>query len=78
MFETHDSLMTFSMIEEVVHFKYDLNINQNITYNSDLYFHETVTLCNELPSFYKQYTNISFTEINNLILDCYIVCGGIT
>jgi hypothetical protein len=50
-------------IEEVVHFKYDLNINQNITYNSDLYFHETVTLCNELPSFFKQYTNISFTEI---------------
>ena len=49
--------------EEVVHFKYDLNINQNITYNSDLYFHETVTLCNELPSFFKQYTNISFTEI---------------
>ena len=37
-----------------------------------------LTLCNELPSFFKQYTNISFTEINNLILDCYIVCGGIT
>ena len=73
MFETHDSLMPFSMRRW-----YILNINQNITYNSDLYFHETVTLCNELPSFYKQYTNISFTEINNLILDCYIVCGGIT
>jgi len=47
----------------VVHFKYDLNINQNTTYNSDLYFHETITLCNELPSFFKQYTKISFTEI---------------
>ena len=47
----------------MVHFKYDLNINQNITYNSDLYFHEIVTLSNELPSFFKQYTNISFTEI---------------
>jgi hypothetical protein len=30
----------------VIHFKYDLNINQNITYNSDLYFHEAVTLSN--------------------------------
>jgi hypothetical protein len=27
----------------VVLFKYDLNINQNTTYNSDLYFHETIT-----------------------------------
>jgi hypothetical protein len=26
----------------------NLNINQNTTYNSDLYFHETITLCNEL------------------------------
>jgi hypothetical protein len=54
----------------VVHFKYDLNINQNITYNSDVhvYFHETVTLCNELPSFFKQYTNIPFTEILKKII----------
>jgi hypothetical protein len=52
----------------MVHFKYDLDINQNITYNSDLYFHETVTLCNELPSFFKQYTNISFTEILKKII----------
>jgi len=37
----------------VVHFKYDLNINQNTTYTSDLYFHETITLCNELSSFFN-------------------------
>jgi hypothetical protein len=28
------------------------NIKQNTKYNSDLYFHETITLCNELPSFF--------------------------
>ena len=47
--ETHDSLTTFSRRRW-----YILNINLNTTYNtcnSDLYFHETITLCNELPSF---------------------------
>ena len=47
MFETHASLTTFSMRRW-----YSLNINQNTTYNSDLYFHETIILCNELLSFF--------------------------
>ena len=45
MFEMHASPTTFSMRRW-----YSLNMNQNTTYNRDLYFHET--LCNELPSFF--------------------------
>ena len=49
----------------MVHFKYDLNINKNTTYNnSDLYYHETITfIVQSIAIFFLNNTQKYLTEI---------------